>query len=129
LIEFGTPMLSDDDVELRGGDDLADIVLDALEVDLRLLDPCPGRCPDVEAELSRIDGREEVPADERVQEQRGPREGKQHHDQHTRVGQPPVECALVSGGELAEGRFEGLGNPAEVGPPDRMPGYGRPAGL
>ena len=57
----------DDHADLVGGDDLADIVLDALEVLFGLFDPHPRRSPHVEPQLSRIDGREEVPADERVQ--------------------------------------------------------------
>src|SRR4029077_5952991 len=68
----------DDHVELVGGDHLADIVLDLLEVDLCLLDPRSRRSPDMEPELTRIDRREEVPANERVQEQRGDRKGKKH---------------------------------------------------
>jgi len=54
---FGTPMVVDDHADLVGGDDLADIVLDLLEVDFRLLDPRPRWGPDVQPKLARIDGR------------------------------------------------------------------------
>ena len=57
----------DDHADLLGGDDLADIILDALEVLFGLFDPCPRRRPHVEPQLSRVDGREEVSSDERVQ--------------------------------------------------------------
>ena len=56
----------DDYVELLGRDDLTDIVLDLLKVDFGFLDPGSRRGPHVKPQLAGIDGRKEVPADERV---------------------------------------------------------------
>ncbi len=107
------PDVVDDHVDLVGGDDLADVVLDLLEVDLRLLDPRPRWSPDVEPKLPGIDGWEEVPADERVQRQRGEREGEEHRDHHEPVRQRPVERALVGSGEPAEAGLERVRDPPE----------------
>ena len=75
----------------------------------------------MEPQLPRIDGREEVPADERVQAERGQREGKEHDDHHRLVFQRPVERTLVGSGQSTETGFERVGEPSEERPPDRMP--------
>ena len=67
----------------------------------------------MEPELTRIDRREEVPANERVQEQRDDRKGKKHRDQHPRVCQPPVERPLIGVGEPVKACLERVGDPAE----------------
>jgi len=103
----------DDHADLVGGDDLADIVLDALEVLLGLFDPRPRRRPHVEPQLPGIDGREEVPADERVQGQRGEREGEEHDDHSPLVLERPVERALVSAIQFDEAGLERVPDPPE----------------
>ena len=69
-----------DHVDLAGRYHLTDVVFDLLEIDLRLLDPRAGRTPNVQAELPRVDGREEVTADEWEQHQRQDREPEKPGD-------------------------------------------------
>ena len=48
---------------------LADVVLDLLEIDLRLLDPRARRAPHVQPQLPCVDSWKEIAPDERVEEQ------------------------------------------------------------
>ena len=55
--------------QLVGRDHLADVVLDLLEIDFCLFDPGAGRRAHVQSELAGVHRREEVAADEGIQQQ------------------------------------------------------------
>ena len=103
----------DDHVELARGNDLTDIVLDLLKVDFGFLDPGPRRGPHVKPQLTGIDRRKEVPADERVQPERGDRKAEEHRHYHARACQCPIERTLVRTAKSEEARLEGIGDSPE----------------
>ena len=92
----------DDGVELVGGNDPADAVLDMVEQRRRLLDPGADGRADVEADLPRIDRGEEIAAQHRHQ-----RERHQHHDHEADdEGPPPGEGEGEQPGIIAPHRLE-----------------------
>ena len=72
------PDIVDDQFPFAFGDDLADLVLHRLKDALRGFDPGAGRRPDVELDLTTVDGGKEIAADQ--QEHRGCERNHQHGD-------------------------------------------------
>ena len=104
-----------DHVDLAGRYHLTDVVFDLLEIDLRLLDPRARRAPHVQAELSRVDSREEVTADEREQRHRQDREREEPRHRPLAVLEHPVKCAFVGIAEPEEGGFKATRDAVEQG--------------
>ena len=86
------PDIVDDQFPFAFGDDLADLVLHRLKDALRDFDPGSRRCPDMELDLSTVDGGKEIAADQ--QEHRGRERNHQHGDD--RVRSPSAEQRVSS---------------------------------
>ena len=93
-----------DHAQFVGGNHLAQIVFDLLEVDLRLLDPRARRAPDVQPQLAGVDSGKEVAANERVQAERGDGKGDEGEHRDPPVLQHPGEARLIGRRQAAESR-------------------------
>ena len=114
---FGRPMLSVITASSLGGDHLADVVLDLLEIDFGLFDPGAGGGAHVQSELAGVHRREEVAADEGIQQQRHGGEGEERDHRGPAVLQHPVERPLVGAGQPPKAGVEPVRDPSE----DRSP--------
>ena len=117
-----------DHVELVGRNHLADVVLDALEVVFGLFDPRSGRRPDMQPQLSRVDGWKEIAADKRIERQRHECERQKHADHEDRMGQRPVERPFIRANEPDETGLEPVADPSSHRPASRS-GVSGVAGL
>src|SRR5258706_15157565 len=78
-----------------GRDHRANVVLHLLEIDFGLLDACARRTSDVQPELSRVDSREEVAADERIQKERRDGESEKSCQSDGSMFQSPLISPLI----------------------------------
>ena len=93
-------------VDLAGRDDLADRLLDVGELVGGLLDAGADLGADVHQDLAGIDGREEVAAEERHQQERHRDEAEEAGHEQRPVAQRHRQQAAVAGAEALEPRLE-----------------------